>query len=586
LEQIRYKNDSADRLAQLGLLLTLVALCALTWRKWGYLPIDSGREMYVPAEIATGKRLYFDLWYPYGPLIPYWHAVLFRIFGIHLGVLIGAGVAVVSLITFLLYAVSRVFLPVALSFAAVFAFLLQVFQVDLFNYILPYSYAAAYGSMFSVLLLWLLLQSEDEMRTLHWIAAGFIASLMTLAKLEFGAAGYAALGCALAMRGLRTKSVWALLTPLCALLPGALLCFGIYGWYVRTAGADFFLGQNLSILPSSHFQQHFAAAWNEKTGLVLSPGAIGLSMFRGLAGFGMLSASIVLAARFNPGFKLVRWVLPTIALGLCLFSENREAVKILRLFFFNNGMIWAGLVVLALAWKDRTSGSWRAVLLCTLAMACGVRALTKMSPYGYAMFFDVLVYLMWLVGLCEVAKRFSVRLDGVFGGVLAAILCASVVALTLDYYPIRERSYVVSSERGLLYTSPEIGKGYSQALAFLESAKRNSERAVILPEDTSLYFLSGTSAPGRWYLVLPQVLPPGAATADYIEELARADPRYILVSDRATPEFGLPVFGVDYGQPILAWIGQHYRVVQQIGDYQPVEFPREWGALLYERRDL
>jgi hypothetical protein len=572
----------ADRLARLGLLLTLAGLCALTWRKWGYLPIDSGREMYVPAEIVAGKRLYFDLWYPYGPLIPYWHAALFRIFGTHLGVLIGAGIAVVSAITFLLYSVSRVFLPVAWSFAAVFAFLLQAFQVDLFNYVLPYSYAAAYGSMFSVLLLWLLLRNGDG--AMNWMAAGFIAGLMTLTKLEFGASGYAGLACALAIWGLRTKSARALLTPLCAALPGALLCAGIYGWYWHTAGVDFLLGQNLSILPGSHFQQHFAALWNEKTGLVLSPGAIGLSMFRGLAGFGLLSAGIVLAARFKPGSKLIRWALPILALGLCLFPENREAVKILRLLFFNNGMIWPGLVVLAMALNSRAKNCWPAVLLCTLAMACGLRALTKMSPYGYAMFFDTLVYLMWLVGLCEVAKRFSVRLDGVFGSVLAAILCASVVALTLDYYPIRERSYVVSSERGLIYTSPEVGKGYSQALAFLESAKRQAQRVVVLPEDTSLYFLSGTSAPSRWYLVLPQVLAPGQPTVDYIEELERADPRYILVSDRATPEFGLPVFGVDYGQPILAWIKEHYRVAQQIGNYQPVAFPREWGALIYERK--
>jgi len=440
--------------------------------------------------------------------------------------------------------------------------------------------------MFSVLLLWLLLRSDSDAGTVHWIAAGFIASLMALTKLEFGAAGYAALACVVAIRGFRAKSARSLLTPLCALLPGAILCFGIYAWYLRSAGADFFLGQNLSILPRSHFQQHFAALWNEKTGLVLSPGAIGLSMFRGLAGFGLLSACIVLTARFKPEFKLVRWALPILALGLCLFPENHEAVKILRLFFFNNGMIWPGLVVLALALQSRAKDSWQSVLLCTLAMACGVRSLTKMSPYGYAMYFDVLVYLMCLVGLSDVAKRFSVRLDGVFGGVLAAILCASVVALTLDYYPIRERSYVVSSERGTLYTSPELGKGYSQALGFLESAKRNSERVVILPEDTSLYFLSETSAPSRWYLVLPQVLPPGQATTDYIQELKRADPRYILVSDRATPEFGLPLFGVDYGQQIMAWIREHYRVTQTIGDYQPVAFPREWGALVYERRDL
>src|SRR5271154_27541 len=200
-----------DRIAQAALLITLAALCTLTWRRWGYLPIDSGREMYVPAAIREGRRLYFDLWYPYGPLIPYWHAALFRVFGIHLGVLIGAGVSVVGIASVLLYSVSRAFLPVWLSFAAVFAFLLQAFQCDLFNYILPYSYPAAYGSMFAVLMLWLLLRYGCEPRAkyaLRYIlAAGLLAGVMMLTKLEFGLAGYAGLGCALAVQAARTKSM-------------------------------------------------------------------------------------------------------------------------------------------------------------------------------------------------------------------------------------------------------------------------------------------------------------------------------------------------------------------------------------------
>ena len=310
----RPHTRSPDRLAQTGLLLTLVALCALTWRKWGYLPIDSGREMYVPAAIAGGKRLYFDLWYPYGPLIPYWHAALFRLFGIHLGVLIGAGLAVVSAATFLLYSVSRVFLPPAWSFAAVFAFLVQAFQADLFNYILPYSYPAAYGSMFAVLLLWLLLRDDGDPGIPFLTAAGFVAGLMALTKLEFGAAGYATLACALAIRAVRAGSARSVLTSVFAFLPGAILCAGVYAWYLRVAGADFILGQNLSILPGSHFQQHFAALWNQKTGLIVSPGAVALSIARGLAGLAVVVGSIILAARS----RLARWILPIAALGLCL----------------------------------------------------------------------------------------------------------------------------------------------------------------------------------------------------------------------------------------------------------------------------
>ena len=580
------KRLSEDQVARIGLLLVLIALCALTRRKWGYLPIDSGREMYVPAAMSEGKRLYFDLTYPYGPLIPYWHAALFRLFGIHLGVLIGAGVSLVGIITLLLYSVSRAFLPVWLSFAAVFAFLLQAFQVDLFNYILPYSYPAAYGSMFAVLMLWLLLREHEDRYTM---TAGFLAGLMMLTKLEFGVAGYAGLGCMLLLRSVRTKSIRTFFLGLCACVPGALLWLGIYGWYLHTAGAAFFLGENLSILPGSHFQQHFAKLWNEKTGLVLAPQALAISAARGLAGFGVLVGCVVLAARS----RLARWALLALALGLFGIHVvaagtrvDRLAVKVLHPVFFNSGMIWVGLVVVGMAaasWKRREQES--AIVLGTMAMACGIRVLTKITPNGYSMFFDVLIYLVLLVGLYRVSKQFSVDLDGDFGKALAGVLCLSLAALTLEYYPIQSRSYMVTSDRGALYTTPEVGKGFSQALTFLESAKRKSQRVVVMPEDTALYFFSGTNAPSRWYIVTPQVLPPGETTARYIEELGRADVRYVLVSDRATPEFGLPVFGVDYGQQIFAWLESDFRIVQRIGKYEPVAFPREWGALVYERKD-
>jgi hypothetical protein len=213
-----------------------------------------------------------------------------------------------------------------------------------------------------------------------------------------------------------------------------------------------------------------------------------------------------------------------------------------------------------------------------------VRVLTKIAPNGYPVFFDTLAYLVLLVGLYRALKEFSICLNGKAGQVLAGILCVSLVSLTLRAYPILHRSSVVSSARGTLYTEAPFGDDFSELLAFVESAKQKSERFVVLPEDTALYFFSGTFAPSRWYAVIPPDLPPGQVTANYIDELERADLRYVIVSNRATPEYRLPLFGVDYGQPIMAWVNQHYQVVRQIGQYAAVPFPREWGVLIYERK--
>jgi 4-amino-4-deoxy-L-arabinose transferase-like glycosyltransferase len=94
LFDLTVRPEPWDRNAIVGL-VSLVLLWAArfytTWATWGYLPVDTGREMYVPAMLAQGKMLYRDIWYGYAPLGPYVNALLFRVFGIHLNVLYWAG---------------------------------------------------------------------------------------------------------------------------------------------------------------------------------------------------------------------------------------------------------------------------------------------------------------------------------------------------------------------------------------------------------------------------------------------------------------------------------------------------------------
>ena len=55
-----------------------------------------------------------------------------------------------------------------------------------------------------------------------------------------------------------------------------------------------------------------------------------------------------------------------------------------------------------------------------------------------------------------------------------------MVALTFSYYPIDQRTYQVSSERGTLYAAPPVGKPFPQAVAFMEQCKRSFQNVVIM----------------------------------------------------------------------------------------------------------
>src|SRR6185295_7102001 len=180
-----------DRLAKAALLAVFALLVTITWQKWGSLFVDCGREMFIPSAIAQGKQLYFDLWYPYGPLVPYWHAILFRIFGAHLEILYAAGLAIIATLTLVLYSLSRLFLPVSWSFLSSFTFLGVALQLSIFNYALPYSYPGAYSVLLIVTLVRLLAKDPFASSPKRMALCGLLTGALMLTKSEFGVAALA-----------------------------------------------------------------------------------------------------------------------------------------------------------------------------------------------------------------------------------------------------------------------------------------------------------------------------------------------------------------------------------------------------------
>src|SRR4029453_8968983 len=65
----------------------------MSWQRWADPIVDVGREMNQPLRLAGGERLYSDVRHIYGPLSPWLHAVLYRLFGPSLTILYADGIA-------------------------------------------------------------------------------------------------------------------------------------------------------------------------------------------------------------------------------------------------------------------------------------------------------------------------------------------------------------------------------------------------------------------------------------------------------------------------------------------------------------
>src|SRR5258708_3811448 len=85
------------------LILLGAGLLHLSWQKWVNITVDYGRELYTPWQITCGQVLYKDIASLFGPLPPYWNALLFKIFGASIMTLAVFNIFLIAVITLLIY---------------------------------------------------------------------------------------------------------------------------------------------------------------------------------------------------------------------------------------------------------------------------------------------------------------------------------------------------------------------------------------------------------------------------------------------------------------------------------------------------
>jgi hypothetical protein len=158
-----------------------------------------------------------------------------------------------------------------------------------------------------------------------------------------------------------------------------------------------------------------------------------------------------------------------------------------------------------------------------------------------------------------------------------------VTAVTLSVRYRRKFSYPLVSAMGTWRTAPNLGIAFTQALQFIEKRTARGDAIAILPEGTSLVFLSERRNPLRDEIVTPGFLD-AAGEERAIESLRQSRAPLIFIANRPTPEFAETSFGKDYNQRLMSWIEQNYAVcgifgprpnaALQVGD--PVFFLRAY----------
>jgi hypothetical protein len=570
-----------------------------TWAAWGNLTIDSGHEMYIPALLAQGKLLYRDIWYMYGPAAPYFNSYLFRLFGPRLDVLYWAGcLSALGSAIFLYLTGLRISAPV-LGWTAGAVVVMQAFQPSLFCFPLPYSFAAVYGCLLGCLFLWLVINASASRNWIWMLASGTTACIALLVKPEFGTACYGALVILIATRVFVLRSWRMLAKDLGALLPGVVVCVLVILWMVSIGGVEFMTQENILSWPTSYFMKTFGKMWLERNGLILTGPAFAEAFFQTIPLLAALLVSYCLLWWHRSDKRAIYLkgvVFLIVAVYFVRFTEfdtswAKTSEHFLSKIFFPGDMvlyiILAAFAVWALFWRRPSAVPAQSPafpILLTFSSLLSFRILMGNEAEGYPIYYNgpVVLSFLWLLSLMiprSGRSRFFVRAGEL--GICA--LCMTAVVIHVLPLEASARDFVpMNTDRGMIRVSDNLAENYSAAIQFMKDKAAQGDSVLSIPEDTSLYFLSGTYCPTRVFSFTPGVLAPGRMTEDTIREIDKKPVRYLLWSNRTFSEFGVPFFGKDFDREVGDYLKSHYRKVGPIIPFTGSFW--DWTAVVWERK--
>jgi hypothetical protein len=533
----------------------VVALCfailaVQTWRKWGDVLVDFGVQLYLPWKLSTGAVLYQDVAYlTGGPLSQYYHACLFRIFG-------------VSLLTI-----------VVSNLVLVFAFE-HYTAYGIFNYVSPYSHELVHGLVLSIVVLWLLSRWLLEERIAPALLAGIGGGLVLLTKPEVSLALALAQLAALALFWQSKHKPALLARSVLAMAGGAVLppaAFLVY--FMRHEGFPQSLRSVLwawtAVLthaaPNNKFYRwclglntpgfHIKMMLVESAGLAAILGGYA-ALFRmklnGLAGQALFVIAAIAAGGLSLAFNWLNcgYVLPALCLAsLCLLLWQARKKG------------WGSVPPLPLLWS-----------VFSVALLAKLGVFPRVWHYGFVLampaFLNAVYFLLWQ--LPSLLEQRGVRADYFRGAVSLGLLIGFVQLWQDSQFAYGDRTALVGqgADRMLVFKAALHPSGVTlgRVADWINANTPTHSTLAVLPDGAMLNYLSRRDNPTgylRWNGTELTLFGQDNMNRAFM----RTQPDYIILIDFNIEEFEMKPFGQDprNGLELKQWIDAHYRPVYETG---------------------
>ncbi len=564
--------------------LAAVYLTVLSWRRWPDLIIDFGIQLYLPWRISEGAQLYQDLYYfSGGPFSQYYHALLFKIFGVSfLTLTISNLVALAAMLSviyrrFLAASDALTASTIGLGIVGVFAFA-GYGTVTNYNYLAPYSHEAVHGLLFSIFALACLCDWLVCPRRWHLFTAGFCTGVVFLTKPDIFLALMAGVAAAFFFKGLISQSATFLVRSLPVFFGGGLLpafVFFLVFWRDESWRES---------LRSVVF------GWLP----VFQPGVIHNPFYQWCLGLDM--------PRTHAHRMLLQWVclvvvVSAFAAALRGMTPLKPGLRWAGFLAVAGGFLWLsnrfgwfdcgyslpllGAVSLVLLRRDFESIPARSTTVFPLLWSIfSLVLLLKMGffpriwHYGFVLAMPAFVIAIYLL-LWRLPRWLETRY-GVAANLFRPVMWLALMGGFLTLFSLSRYNYalknlpvgqgadtIMAISRG---GNAVEGRGINEVLDWLGKNTPPRATLAVLPEGTLINFLSRhpNSTPDLdWNPTMFPVFSQDEMNVAF----EKSPPDYICVVEWRSYDFGVGYFGSEpgYGVELMQWIGRNYRPVYLAG---------------------
>ena len=598
--KLQLKHYDKSIIALLVITCCFLYLLYSTWLQWGHPIADTFREFWVPLQLLKGKILYKEIFYVYGFFPPYFIAFLFSIFGVHIMTLVSCGIGITLTFIFILYKLARFFLNefisclVVVTFLLVFAFGYDNFS-DIFNFILPYSFASILCLLFISSALYCFIKFIFCAKEKYLLLWSVLLSFAFLSRIEMTLLVWVGFVGTYGLFMLKNKDQQKWNRIIYLFIP-LVVCF--LGYFIFLFSAQAFGGFKECIadyilaLRKDYFIKEMMGTNNLPKNILMLVFSFGIQVSIVLL-IGILSTEIspffindeksklvlmfriillfflfILTKKYLRAFIQFRCMPLILIIGITFYLINifrsyeiKQNISLLTIFLISFLMIIRVLLIVI--------PNWYGFYLATLGLVC------------YYFFFYEIIPLI----IVPLSSRFNISFSKPLYSFLLSCFFISLAlshwCITRNHYKLK--NFQMKTDRGnIFFRNDQKAMRYTKIIDYLRKNTSHDDTLVVLPEGIGINFFSHRDNPTRYYAFIPPRIKL-IGEEKIIDQFDKTNIDYILIVKRETPEYGFPYFGVDYGKKIDLWIKHHYMLEKLFGPY-PFTSPEFSGALYRKKR--